>query len=272
MRHLYLFFTDAARVAVQSIWAQKLRAFLTLLGIIFGVASVVVVGAASREINTYVVDTVSRILGVNHFMMAQFAHQDEWTQEDWDRAVKRNKKLRLEDYEWLAANCTVCSEVGADASNQVNLKYEEHELFGTQVRGVTANMGDIEQKTIEEGRFIAPHEVELASYVTVIGGDVRDQFFTGISPIGKVLKVRGTPLTIIGVEKKRGPIFGQAIDNLLYIPISTYGKIFGREQSVGLHGNAKNPEQLKLAIDDARKAMRNRHKLKGKDDDDFGIV
>src|SRR5215510_12612862 len=70
----------------------------------------------------------SDLLGVNHFMMAQFAHQDEWTQEQWDRAVKRNKKLRLEDYEWLAANCTVCSEVGADSDNNVNLKYGEHEL------------------------------------------------------------------------------------------------------------------------------------------------
>ena len=272
MRHLYQFFTDAARVAVQSILSQKLRAFLTLLGIIFGVASVVVVGASISGLNTYVVDTVSRILGVNHFMMAQFAHQDEWTQDDWDRAVKRNKKLRIEDYEWLAANCTICSEVGADAGNGVNLKYEDRELFGTQVRGVTANMGEIEEKTIEEGRFIAPHEVERAAYVVVIGGDVKEQFFTGLDPIGKILKVRGTPMTIIGVEKKRGPVFGQAIDNLLYIPLSTYGKIFGRQQSIALHGNAENAERLNIAIEEARKVMRNRHKLKGNETDDFGIV
>jgi putative ABC transport system permease protein len=272
MRQLFQFFADAARVAVQSIWAQKLRAFLTLLGIILGVASVVVVGASISGLNTYVVDTVSRILGVNHFLLAQFVSQDEWTQEQWDRAIKRNKKLRLDDYEWLAANCKLCSEVGADADSNVNLKYEERELFGTQVRGVTANMGEIEEKTIEEGRFIAPHEVQQASYVTVIGGDVKDQFFTGIDPIGKVLKVRGTPLTIIGVEKKRGPVFGQAIDNRLYIPLSTYGKIFGREDSLGLHGNAGNPETLALAIEEARKAMRIRHKLKGNEDDDFGIV
>src|SRR5688572_26921194 len=183
MRYLYSFYAEAFRIALQSIFAHKLRAFLTLLGIIFGVASVVVVGASISGLNTYVVDTVSRILGVNHFMMAQFAHQDEWTQEDWDRAVKRNKKLRIEDYEWLEANCTVCSEVGADSSNSVNLKYEEREMFGTQVRGVTANMGEIEEKTIEEGRFIAPHEVQQAAYVTVIGGDVKEQFFTGIDTI-----------------------------------------------------------------------------------------
>jgi putative ABC transport system permease protein len=272
MRHLYQFFADAARVALQSIWAQKLRAFLTLLGIIFGVASVVVVGASISGFNVYIVDTVSRILGVNHFMMAQFAHQDEWTEEDWERALKRNKKLTIEDWEWLAENCTVCEEVGAQANAGVNLEYEGRELFGTGVRGVTANMGQIEDKTIEEGRFLAPHEVERAAYVVVLGGDVREQFFYGIDPVGKVLKVRGTPLTIIGVEKKRGPFLGNSVDNLLYIPITTFGKMFGRQQSLQLHGNAPNSEQLKIAIEEARMVMRNRHKLRGNETDDFGIV
>lgn len=272
MNHPIQFFSDAARVALQSIWSQKLRAFLTLLGIIIGVAAVVVVGASINGLNTYVVDTVSRILGVNHFMMAQFAHQDEWTQEDWDLAIKRNKKLTLEDYEWLAANCSLCSEVGADAQNGVNLKYEDRELFGTGVRGVTANIGEIEEKTIEEGRFIAPHEVEHAAYVTVIGGNVREQFFAGINPIGKILKVRGTPLTIIGVEKKRGPVFGNEIDNLMYVPLTTYGKIFGKQQSLGLHGNAANADQLRAAVEEARTVMRNHRKLKGNEKDNFGIV
>jgi putative ABC transport system permease protein len=272
MRHLYQFFADAARVALQSIWAQKLRAFLTLLGIIFGVASVVVVGASISGFNVYVVDTVSRILGVNHFMMAQFAHQDEWTEEDWERALKRNKKLTIDDWEWLAEHCTVCEEVGAQANAGVNLEYEGRELFGTGVRGVTANMVQIEDKTIEEGRFLAPHEVERAAYVVVLGGDVREQFFYGIDPVGKVLKVRGTPLTIVGVEKKRGPFLGNSVDNLLYIPITTFGKMFGRQQSLQLHGNAANSEELKVAIEEARIVMRNRHKLRGNETDDFGIV
>jgi putative ABC transport system permease protein len=272
MRHLYQFFADAARVALQSIWAQKLRAFLTLLGIIFGVASVVVVGASISGFNSYIVETVSKILGVNHFMMAQFAHQDEWTEEDWEKALKRNKQLRIDDYEWLAEHCTVCQEVGAQAQMGVNLKYEDRELFGTGVQGVTANMVKIEDKTIEEGRFIAPHEVEHSAYVVVLGGDVREQFFYGINPIGKVLKVRGTPLTIIGVEKKRGPFFGQSVDNLLYIPITTFGKMFGRERSLQLHGNAENPQQLNIAIEEARIVMRNRHKLRANETDDFGIV
>ena len=272
MRQFFNFFADATRIALQSIYAQKLRAFLTLIGIIIGVASVVVVGASISGFNSYIVSTVSRILGVNHFMIARFAHQGEWTEEEWDRAWKRNKTLRFDDYEWLLAHCEGCAEVGAGVNSNVNLKYGERELFGTSVNGVTASMAEIENKTIIAGRFLAPHEVDHAALVCVIGGDVQDQFFRGVDPIGKVLKVRNVPMTIIGVEEKRGPVFGQSIDNHVYIPISTFGKMFGRDRDIQLHGNAANAESLNEIIEEARSVMRNRHKLKGKDDDDFGVV
>jgi putative ABC transport system permease protein len=272
MRQVYYFFADSARIALQSIWSQKLRAFLTLLGVIFGVASVVVMGASISGFNNYIVSTVGRILGTNHFMIARFAHQGEWSADDWDRAVKRNKRLRWEDYEWMLANCEECAEVGANVNTNVNLKYGERELFGTNIVGVTSSMGQIESKTISEGRFIAAHEVERAALVCVIGGDVRDQFFLGSDPIGKTIKIRNVPMEIIGVEQKRGPAFGQSIDNHIYIPFSTFGKLFGRERDIQIHGNASNAEELHDIIDDARTVMRNRHKLKGKDDDDFGVV
>src|SRR6187397_2311574 len=117
MRQLYSFYSDAFWIAVKSILEHKLRAFLTLIGIIIGVASVVVVGASISGFNSYIVSTVSKILGVNHFMIARFAHQGEWSEEDWDRAWKRNKTLRFDDYEWLLANCDGCAEVGANVSS-----------------------------------------------------------------------------------------------------------------------------------------------------------
>ena len=272
MRQTYYLFADSARIALQSIYAQKLRAFLTLIGIIIGVASVVVVGASISGFNSYIVSTVSKILGVNHFMIARFAHQGEWSEEDWDRAWKRNKTLRFDDYEWLLANCAGCAEVGANVSTNVNLKYGERELFGTQIVGATASMAQIEDKTIAAGRFLAPHEVDHAAMICVIGGDVQEQFFRGIDPVGKVLKIRNVPMTIVGVEEKRGPVFGNSIDNHVYIPLSTFGKLFGRDRDIQLHGNAASSEQLNGIIEEARTVMRNRHKLKGKDEDDFGVV
>lgn len=272
MKRLYYFIADAARLALQSIFAHKLRAFLTLIGIIIGVASVVVVGASINGFNSYVLSTVSKILGVNHFMIARFAHQGEWTDDEWERAQRRNKVLALDDYEWIAARCPTCLAVGAQANWRQNLKHEGREMFGVGILGVTANMVEIEAKTISEGRFLAPHEVERSALVCVIGGDVKEKFFENRDPIGQTLKIREVPMTIIGVEEKRGPFMGQAIDNHVYIPLTTFGKLYGRRQSLQLHGKASDREQFELAIEEARMALRNHHKLVGNEDDDFGVV
>ncbi|MEW6129702.1 MAG: ABC transporter permease [Acidobacteriota bacterium] len=272
MKSFYSFYTDATKIALQSIFAHKLRAFLTLIGIIIGVASVVVVGAAISGLKTYVLDKVSKVLGANHFMIARMVTHGRVSDDEWERMDKRNKRLTFEDFEWLQQQCTFCAAVGAQVNDRVDLKINGQELFGTQVAGVTANMGEIEDKTVVEGRFLVPHEIDHASYVVVIGYDLKDKFFEGTDPIGKELKVRDIPLTVVGVEEKRGSMFGQSLDNHLYIPITTFGRLFGRRQSLQLHGKAENRESFEKTIEQARVALRNYHKLKGNEDDDFGLV
>jgi len=272
MRSFYSFYADAAKIALQSIFAHKLRTFLTLIGIIIGVASVVVVGASISGLNSYVVTQISKVLGVNHFMIARMAHVGSRTEEEWEAMNRRNKRLDWDDFDWLQAQCTSCKEVGAQANSQIDPKHEGQELFGTQLAGVTANMGEIEDKTIVEGRFILDHEVENSSYVCVIGYELREKFFEGVDPIGKHLKIQGVPMKIVGVEEKRGSMFGQSLDNHVYIPLTTFGKMFGRRQSLQLHGKAQSREQFLATIEEARIAMRNRHKLKGDEEDDFGLV
>lgn len=272
MRTVFSFYLDAAKIALQSIFSHKLRAFLTLIGIIIGVASVVVVGASIDGLNSYVVDKVSKLLGVNHFMIARIAHVGNMTEEEWEKMMKRNKRLEWDDLDWLLNKCSSCKEVGAEASARSDLKHEGQELFGTQISGVTANYGEIGDKTISEGRFLLPHEVEHASMVCVIGTDLKDKFFIGVDPIGRTIKIKELPLTIVGVEEKRGSMFGNSLDNNVYIPITTYGRMFGRRQSLQLHGKSHNRETFDSTIEQARIAMRNRHKLKGDEDDDFGLV
>ena len=272
MRRHTAFYVDALRIAVQSIVAHKLRAFLTLIGIIIGVASVVVVGASISGFNSYVVDQISRLLGANHFMIARMASSGRMTEEQWQKMDRRNKRLIRADLDWIERLCTNCQEVGAQMNARQDLKYEGIDLFGTQIMGVTASMGEIEDKTIAEGRFILPHEVDRAGAVCVIGWDLRKKFFEGKDPIGKTLKVRGIPLKIVGVEGARGSMFGQTFDNTLYMPISTFGRIYGRRQSVQLHGLAFGAETFQPAIDEARVALRSRHRLKPAEEDDFGLV
>jgi len=272
MRTVYSFYLDAAKIALQSIFAHKLRAFLTLIGIIIGVASVVVVGASIEGLNTYMVETISRVLGANHFMIARIAHVGNMTEEEWEKMMKRNKRLEWDDLDWLINKCTSCREVGAEAGTRVDLKHDGQELFGTQIAGVTSNFAEIEDKRIFEGRFLMDHEIEHSSMVCVIGMDLRDKLYPGMDPIGRTLSIKGLPLMIVGVEEKRGSMFGQSLDNHAYIPITTYGRIFGRRQSLMLHGKAYSRGTLQPTIEQARIAMRNRHKLKGNEEDDFGLV
>jgi putative ABC transport system permease protein len=272
MKLIFSVYLDSAGIALQSILAHKLRTFLTLLGIIFGVASVVIVGASISGFNNYVLTSVAKMLGVNHFMISRFANQGRRTQEQWDRVMKRNKRLYIEDYEWLRDHCKSCQEVGAQVNNSINLKRNGHETFFTRIQGVTANMAEIENKNIAEGRFIAAHEVDHAALVCVIGDEVKEKLFEGRDPIGQTLKINDAPMTVIGVEEKRGSFMGQSMDNHLYIPLLTFGHLFGRRQSLELHGKSGNIESLPATIDEARMVMRNRHKLIGEEEDTFGLV
>jgi len=266
------FYVDAAKIALQSIFAHKLRALLTLLGIIIGVASVVVVGAAIEGLNVYMVETISKVLGANHFMIARIAHVGDMSQEEWEKMMKRNKRLDWDDLDWLINKCESCKEVGAEAGWRLDLKHDGQDIYGTQINGVTANFAEIEDKVIVEGRFLLAHEVEHASLVCVIGMDLREKFFPGLDPVGRILSIRGLPMTIVGVEGKRGSMFGQSLDNHAYIPLTTFGRVFGRRQSLSLHGKAYDRATFEPTIEQARIAMRNRHKLKGDQEDDFGLV
>src|SRR5437773_1353236 len=163
MHYFYSFYADSARIALQSILAHKLRAFLTLIGIIIGVAAVVVVGASVSGLNTYVTEKVAKLLGVNHFMMARMAFQGRRTDDEFERMNRRNKQLNWDDYEWVRDHCTWCSEVGIEIGTGTDLKQDGIEFPGAIVFGVTSNMEEIENKVIVEGRFISPDEVQRSA-------------------------------------------------------------------------------------------------------------
>jgi putative ABC transport system permease protein len=217
-------------------------------------------------------EKVTAVLGVNHFMIARMAHQGELSEEEWEKMNRRNKRLDFEDYEWVRQHCVACSEVGAQLMNQVDLKQNGEELFGVQTQGCTPNLQSIEDKTIAEGRFFLQQEYDTAAMVVVIGDELKEKFFPGQDPVGKTLSVRGLPMTVVGVEEKRGSMFGNSLDNQAYIPLTTYRKIFGGRQSLQIHGKAESRERFDAAIEDARMALRDKHKLKGTEEDDFGLV
>src|SRR5258705_1191110 len=271
MRAFFSFYADALRIAVQSIFAHKLRAFLTLIGITIGVASVVTVGASISGLNTYVVDKVAKILGSNHFMIARIAANGRLSDEDFERMNRRNKRLNWDDFEWVKDHCKSCLEVGAQSQGQADLRQDNIEFPGALVFGSSANMVDIEDKTIAEGRFISADEVQRSAVVCVLGGDITDKFLPNPEAIGTTLKVRGLPMRVVGVEEKRGSFFGDSVDRHIYIPVTTHLQLWGRN-GLQIHGKGSNRETFQQAIEDARVALRVKHQLKGNEEDDFGLV
>lgn len=272
MRQLYSFYSDAFWIALKSILEHKLRALLTLIGIIIGVAAVVVVGASIAGLKTYVVDKASKILGSNHFMMTRMASMGRMSDEEFERKNRRNKDINWEEYEYVKANCQLCTEVGAQINSGADLSLEGVEMPSVRVMGVTANMAEIEDKTLVDGRFMTDEESTRMTNVCVIGWDVKEKFFPSGSAIGKTLKVRGVPLRVIGVEQARGSFFGDSQDRHLYIPITLAGQMFSRTGGIQLHGKTLSSENFKASIEEARLLLRNKRKLIGAEEDTFGVV
>lgn len=265
-------FWEATRIALQSIWAHKLRAFLTLLGIIIGVASVVVVGASIEGLETYVMDSVSKTLGSNSFVVARIAHVGNMSDEDWRKMMRRNKNITLEDLDYLKQRCRTVDVLAAETGGTHNTYYGREEMLDTGVRGTSASMMYLANLNVVEGRFFSDPEANHARYVCVIGQELKDKFFQHLDPLDREIKVGGQPLRVIGVLERMGSTFGQSLDNVVYMPIKTYQKIFGIRRSIGIRGRTETRATFEAAVDEVRVAMRARHNLRPNEEDDFGLV
>jgi putative ABC transport system permease protein len=272
MRQLYSFYSDAFWIALQSILEHKLRALLTLIGIIIGVAAVVVVGASISGLKTYVIDQVSKVLGSNHFMITRMASTSDLSDEEWERRARTYKDVTWEEYEYIRDNCKLCSYVGAQMNSGADLQEGTIEMPSVRVQGVTDNMYEIEDKTLSAGRFFSNEEVQRSAKVAVVGADVAEKFFEFTSPIGNTIKIRGVPVQIIGVEQKRGSFFGMSQDRHVYIPITLHHQIFNRTGGIQVHGKTLQKETFKPAIDEAHLLLRNKRQLLGSDEDTFSVV
>ena len=272
MRQLYSFYFDAFWIAVKSILEHKLRAFLTLIGIIIGVAAVVVVGASISGLKTYVIDQVSKVLGANHFMMTRLASTGKMSDEEYERKNRLNKDIIWEEYLYVKANCKLCSHVGAQIGASADLSERGIELPSTRIIGNTDNFVEIEDKTILEGRFFTAEEVERAAKVSVIGNDVKEKYFPNGTAIGQMIKIRGVPVQIIGIEEKRGSMFGDSQDRHVYIPITLHNQIFARTGGIQLHGKTLIKEDFLDAIEEARLLMRNKRQLLGSEEETFSLL
>ena len=257
---------EAIRIALQSLWANKLRSILTLLGVVIGVAAVIAVVTFVNGINGYVAEKIFN-LGADVFIISKVT--PVITDVDQLLEGQKRKDLTMEDYHAVLEACRHCVMLGASTFNpNGHVKYDEQSVSDSWVRGLTPTMAQILDLDLTSGRMLNDNDENNRSNVTVIGTDIADNLFPGTDPLNKEIRVEGQIYRVIGIGKKQGKTLGQSRDNYVAIPITTYLKQFGAHTSIRISGKANGVgTQLESAIDEARAILRaRRHDLPGRPD------
>jgi len=262
-------FSEAIAIALQSLRANKLRSFLTVLGILIGVSSVIAVVAITDGLDRYMADKVLELGGRSFSvdkMPAIITSRDQWL------AMNRRKDIELADMEWVRRHCELCSEVGAQQSRGSSAKYGRVTQNNVQITGITENIPRIGSvRDLQAGRHLIQADIDQARSVAVVGTDLVEAFFGSMEPIGREVQLDGHRFKVVGVAEKKGSVFGQSQDNFAWIPISAFRKLYGARRSVTISAEARNMDVFEAAQDQARVAMRVRRHLDYGKADDFEI-
>jgi putative ABC transport system permease protein len=262
---------NAISLAWDSIVAHKLRSFLTLLGIIIGVASVILVGAAIDGLGAYAEQSVAKAFGSESYLIAQVASAGNMTRKEYFDRLKQHKPMKLPEQQYL-------KEINADNTlyspyaqrGGLDFKRESNTAEESNLYGVSAAMPDIRDLKIVEGRFFTEQEERAASPVAIIGDETRSILFPdGGSPLGKLIKIQGTEFTVIGVQEKLGSAFGQSQDKSAYVPITAYLRMYGVGGGFAIFARPRPGTGLTMqqSLDSTRVALRNRfHSRPGQPD------
>ena len=265
-------FANAFRLAMDSIRAHKLRSFLTLLGVIIGVASVILVGAAIDGLNVYAKDSTSKAFGAESFIVAQIVGQGRISRTEMFRRLKRNKPIRAADLRFMEAVAGDDVLYSPYRNHPSDVKRENLSCDDTTVTGASADLATIRDIDLSDGRFFTEAEDRARLNVAVIGETVRQVLFpAGVSPLNKIIHIEGIDFTVVGVLTKLGSSFGRDQDKNLYIPAGAFERLYGSGLGFPVFGRPKPGSGLSLqqALDETRVALRTRFHTRPGDPDNF---
>jgi putative ABC transport system permease protein len=262
-------FTEALKLALQSLWANKLRSVLTLLGVVIGVASVITVvtltnGAkqfVTTKINTYgaSVVTISK-------MPETFITLDEYL------AFQKRRDVTFDDYKAVVSECKSCVSVGAQRNATGKIVYQTKSTTDTGIRGWTWTMPPISNLNIDQGRSFTEVEDEHSAHVAIVGSDVIDNVLGPGDPLGKEIRVDGSPYTVIGVGERQGKMLGMSMDNWVVIPLTAFLHAYGPHESMTIYVNSGGGgDVMDVVFDELRVIMRTRRHLAPNAPDAFSI-
>ncbi len=260
---------ESLKLALASLRANKLRSVLTLIGVIFGVMTVVAVASVIEGANRYIAEKIAN-QGANTLTLQKFGIITSF--EEFLEANRRNKDLTLDDVSYLRERMTLASYIGASGGSNTEVKHGNEKMQSIAVRGVTASMVNIDTVQADLGRYIGNIDEERSRYVTMIGTEVADRLYNRRDVVGQEIKIDGLPFEIIGVAKEQGTVFGQSQDEFVMIPVTTYQKIWGARRSLTISIKGSDTVNFADLQDQARMSMRIRHKVPYSEKDTFGLI
>jgi putative ABC transport system permease protein len=260
---------ETFRLALDALRAHKLRSFLTLLGVILAVTTLVGVMSVVAGLNFYVADRVAN-LGANTYVVDRFGIIT--SQDAWIKAQKR-PLLTLDEFQWLHDNMKNARRVAATGWVTIDLRSANLLLENTQVMGATADYAELRNIGLASGRYITEADDLHHSPICFIGTDVAKKFFPNVDAIGKTIRAGTHTYEVVGVAEPIGSAFGQSQDNYMLIPLVTYYKEWHTQQDwLAIFVQSQNTEMMSVSQDEARMLLRAYRHLKYNDKDNFAIL
>jgi putative ABC transport system permease protein len=260
---------ESIKLALSSIWANKLRSMLTLLGNIVAVSSIITVVSLIQGMNATVSDAVVSDLGADTFTIDRIGMMT--SEEDMDRA-RNNPRITIDEAKAIERFSPNIQSVMGQAQTNGPIAYGNEEIESVRIQGVTGDYLDFSTFDAERGRMISPTEIQRHRPVVILGWEVADRLFGGADPLEKVVRIRGVHFRVVGVSEKKGAIFGNSMDSFAVIPLGAFHKLFGSRQSLQVMVKPRDASLVQLAKDDARVALRVHRRLEPSEQDNFGIV
>jgi putative ABC transport system permease protein len=259
---------DSVVIALQAIWANKLRSFMTVLGNIVAVTSIVTVVTLIQGMNGMVADAIVSDVGADSFTIQR---RPPILNEDDEERTRNNPLITIDEGAAIRAFSPVIASVAAQASRNASVSYRTEEVDNAQIQGVTSAYSDFSTFSVERGRMMSSVEVERSQYVALLGWGLADRLFGDINPLDKTIKIAGVNFRVVGVSEQKGSFFGNSQDNFAVIPLGAYQRLFGARQSLQLMVKPMTTDDMATAMDDATVALRVARRLKPREPDNFGI-
>ncbi len=265
-------FWESARIAVESLGKNKLRSFLTLLGIILATSTLIAVTSFIHGMNLYIATKLSD-MGSSGFRVMRIVFIGNFDPKKYLEMERRNPQIQPQEYEFIRANSHLLSDVGLETFKSVTVAYQGQTMQSVDLQGITANIPALSNIDVGQGREISESEVRRHAPVTFIGTDVAEKFFSGVDPIGKTIKVDGVPYQVVGVAESKGSVFGQSQDKFVMIPVYSYFKTYGNSihDDIAIFGKSIDPNQVSEAEDEVRMLLRAYRHTRPGEDDTFSI-